>query len=99
MSADKQFVIGIAENTGNPESLMLVYFNKSKNSKVTYMDNKMLGMNLNEYNCLKTGIKTYFVSRDNQLGGFDKFFVKVKTIHNPYGINTIGIFTLKENSS
>ncbi len=96
LSKKEDFIIGIAENTGNPESALQVYFNKSKNPKVVYMDSKLLPVNVNDYECLSTGIKTYFVSRDNQQGGLEKFLTKIKTIDNPHGQNSIGIFKLKE---
>lgn len=97
LSKKDKFVIGIAENTGNPESAFQIYFNKNKNAKVIYMDSKLLGADVNNYDCLSTGIKTYFVSRDNQQRGLEKFLEKITYFKNPYGTNWIGIYKLKEN--
>lgn len=94
VSKNDDVVIGIAQNTGNPESALQVYFNKSVNPRVVYLDAGLLGVNVNDYDCLNTGITTYFISRDNQQGGLEKFFVKVKTIKKAYGQNTIGIYRL-----
>jgi hypothetical protein len=46
---------------------------------------------------LNFGSDTYFVSRDNQLAGLDKFLVKIKTIKNPYSTNSIGIYKIDRN--
>lgn len=89
--------IGVAENTGNPESAMMIYFNKNKNIKTVYMDSKLFGDSINTLSCLTSKTPIYFVSRDNQQAGLEKFFQKIKTIKNPYGVNSIGIYILKEN--
>ncbi len=96
-SAHKNIIIGIAENTGNPESAVNIYFNKNKNIKVVYFDARLFNIDLSKLDCLQVDSPTYFVSRDDQLVGLDKFLVKDKTIRNPYGINTIGIYKLKTN--
>lgn len=94
LSKEKEFIIGIAQNSGNPESAFQVYFNKTKNPKVVYMDSNLFDVNLNDYDCLSTGIDTYFVSRDNQQAGLEKFLEKIKTVKNSYDNNTIGIYRL-----
>ncbi|HYM65001.1 MAG TPA: glycosyltransferase family 39 protein [Candidatus Sulfotelmatobacter sp.] len=99
ISSSEKIVIGIAENTGNPESAINIYFNKNKNVKVVYFDSRLFDMDLSNYDCLKTNSQVYFVSRDNQLVGLDKFLEKIKTIKNPYGTNTIGIYKLKTKCS
>jgi len=95
----KPFIVTVAENTGNPESAMLVYFNymKYKNVKSTYLDARIAGNALDNYDCLTSKDPFYFVSREEQLAGMDRFLQKIKTIKNPYGSNTIGIYTLKTN--
>lgn len=97
LSKKEEFVIGIAQNSGNPESAFQAYFNKNKNAKVVYMDSKLFEVDVNNYDCMSTGRKTYFVSRDNQQAGLEKFFTKIKEIKNPYGSNWISIYTLKKN--
>ncbi len=90
----KKIIVGIAENSGNPESAMSVYLNKYKNMPVSYLDAQDFP-SINEYDCLRVQDPTYFVTRDEQLAGFGKFFVKQKTIYNPYSANRIGIYRLK----
>lgn len=94
--AEKEnIIIGIAQNTGNPESGFQMYFRKETNPRVVYFDASLFQVNVNNYGCIVTGSDTYFVARDNQQAGLEKFLVKIKTIRNPYGENTIGIFKLK----
>lgn len=92
---DRKIIVVVAENSGNPESAMNVYFNKFDNIPVAYLDASK-HPEINKYDCLHIPAPTYFVSRDEQLAGLDKFFVKKKTIHNPYGENRIGIYKLKD---
>lgn len=92
----ENIVIGIAQNTGNPESGLQIYFRKETNPRLVYFDASLFQVNVNDYDCLVTGAETYFVARDNQQAGLEKFFVKINTINNPYGENTIGIFKLKK---
>jgi len=95
----KQFLVTTAENTGNPESAIAIYFNymKTPNAKSTYFDARLIGSALNDYQCLTYKNDFYFVSRENQLAGMGRFLQKLTTIKNPYGTNTIGIYTLKKN--
>jgi hypothetical protein len=97
LSKQNKIMVTIAENTGNPESAIIIYFNKSSNVQVVYMDSKIFGSALNSYDCLSANVPLYFVARDEQLAGLDKYLEKVRTIKNPYGSNTIGIYTLKKN--
>lgn len=90
----EKIIVAVAENSGNPESAMNVYFNKFDNIPVSYLDASK-HPEINKYDCLHIPAPTYFVSRDEQLAGLEKFFVKKKTIHNPYGVNRIGIYKLK----
>jgi 4-amino-4-deoxy-L-arabinose transferase-like glycosyltransferase len=93
----KPLFVGIAENTGNPESAMVVYFNKDKDIKTAYFDAKLIGIDISSYDCLSLGMPFIFVSRYNQQAGLSKFLVKIKTINNPYGGNYIGIYQTKKD--
>lgn len=97
---DKPIYIGMALNTGNPESAMQVYFAKDNMAKTAYLDESLLGtqMDLIKYSdCLRLDRDAYLVSRDNSLAGFEKFFEKVKEFKKPEGKETIGIYRLKKN--
>lgn len=95
----KNALVGIALNTGNPESAMINYFQKSNNIKVTYLDSQLFSKSLNDIKCLKYRNLVYFVSRDEQQGGLNQYFYKIKTFNNPYGTNSIGVYKLIENCS
>lgn len=92
---NRKIIVAIAHNSGNPESATNVYLNKYKNMPVSYLDASDIPQVM-EYDCLDISAPTYFVSRDEQLAGFEKFFVKLRTIKNPYGTNRIGIYKLKD---
>lgn len=97
ISKSKRIIITIGENTGNPESAMLAYFYKNNNVKVVYFDSRLFGPTLSKLDCFNSDIPLYFVSREEQLVGLDKYLQKIKTFNNPYGKNTIGIYVLKKN--
>ena len=97
ISKDKKIIVGVGENTGNPESAVIVYYSKNPNVNVVYFDSRLLPPEINDYDCINVGGPAYFVSRENQLVGLDKFFVNIKFIKNPYGKSTIGIYALKTN--
>ena len=92
-------LIGIALNTGNPKSAMIDYFQKSKNIKVSYLDSQLFGESLNNIKCLKYKDPVYFVSRDEQQGGLNKYFSFLKRFKNPYTDYSVGVYKLSENCS
>ena len=97
ISKHSKIIIAVGENTGNPESAMFAYFYKNTNAQVVYFDSRLFGPNLPKLDCFNSDIPLYFVAREEQLVGLDKFLGKIKTIKNPYGVNTIGIYGLKKN--
>lgn len=97
LSKNGNFAIGIAQNTGNPESAFNIYFNKNINVKTVYMDGALFKEDLSKYHCLSTGIKTYFISRDYQQAGLERFFEEITRFNNKYGNNSIGVYKVKEN--
>jgi hypothetical protein len=97
LSKSEHIIISVGENTGNPESAIFTYFNNFPNAQAVYLDSKLLGPSLVSHDCLRSDTPLYFVAREEQLVGLDKFLQKIKTIKNPYGVNTIGIYTLKKD--
>ena len=95
--AKKKFIIvGFALNAGNPESGVDVYLSYNKNVGNLHIDGKIIP-NVNNYECLSSKYPVYFVSRDEQLVGLEKFFQKETAFRNPYGNYSIGIYKLKSN--
>ncbi len=89
----KPMVLTFAENTGNPESAMSVYAAK-KNIMNGYFELKYLVGLPPETECIEmeNGYDIYFVSRNRQLAGFEKFVQEVKLIEKPLGKESIGIY-------
>lgn len=98
-SGNERTFVGIALNTGNPESAMLAYFYKNERIKAGYFDSSLFGNRLNGIECFDLPVKFYFVSRDEQQAGLNRFFSKIKTFKNPYSDYSLGIYTLKEPCS
>ncbi|MEM4270907.1 MAG: hypothetical protein QXO70_02300, partial [Candidatus Pacearchaeota archaeon] len=96
ISENNKTFVGLALNTGNPESAMLVYFRKNDRIKAGYFDSRQFEVDLNKIDCFKLPVKFYFVSRDEQQAGLNKFFSKIKSFKNPYSNSSIGIYTIKE---
>jgi len=93
-AASGEIHVAVAENSGNPESALQMYYQNSSKVMVLYMDHKLLGDAVDQYDCLDTGFPTYFISREDQQAGLNKFLVKIKSISNPYSTNTLGIYQL-----
>ena len=91
-----KIAVGVAVNTGNPESALAAYFQKSDKVFVSYLDSRQFGDALNDVDCLVLPRKLYFVSRNDEQAGLNKFLTKVKTFQNPYSSYSIGVYTLKE---
>lgn len=90
-------VVTYAENTGNPESGLSVYLNKKKIMN-GYMEARYLEGLSPEIQCiqLQSGQTMYFVSRDEQLAGLEKYVEKVKTFIKPLSHDTLGVYIFKK---
>lgn len=96
-SVGKNTQVGMAVNIGNPESAIVVNFQKSKNIKTSYFDSILFDNAVLEKDCLRFQQDFFFVSRDEQQAGLNKFFQEVKRFKNPYQKTSIGIYKLKSN--
>jgi hypothetical protein len=91
----ENIMVTYAQNTGNPENAMIVYFEK-KATPMSYFDNALVGIKDPSITCLSfPKQKIYFVSRNDQRVGLDKFLVLVKKFPKPQGTDFIGVYTLK----
>lgn len=87
-----------ALNAGNPESSIHLYSSKKGAFTSGYLDTQIFPINtLDNIDCLQTIHPLYFISRDDQQAGLNKYFSKLQTFKNPYGQNSIGVFILKPN--
>lgn len=84
--------VGVALNTGNPESAILITMSRNKNIRTGYFDGRLLGPESQGATCLKANLPVYFVSRTAELAWLDRFLVLDRQVVNPYNSNLIGIY-------
>lgn len=96
LSEQGPMVVGYASNAGNPESAVRAAFYLT-DVKTGSLDASLLGNELNGVDCLQSSAPIYFVSRDEQQAGLNKYLANVTFFKNPYGMNKIGIYRLKTN--
>ncbi len=99
-STNNKIYLATALNTGNPESAMQIYFAKDEMVRTTYLDESLLASQMEivrNVDCLKFDRDIYFISRNNDLAGFERFFEKVTEFKKPEGKEVIGFYKLKKN--
>lgn len=88
--------IGLAVHSFNPESGIWNYFRKDPNAVTSYLDAKTFPPGtLNQVECLSVDRPLYFVAKQNDTAGLEKFLGKITIITNPYNSDYSTIFTLK----
>jgi 4-amino-4-deoxy-L-arabinose transferase-like glycosyltransferase len=92
-NGNSPIIVTYAENSGNPESAMSIFMNKN-NIVNGYFEMKYLPGISPQAECIETsnGSPIFFISRDEQITGFEKFVKKIKTLTKPNGQETIGIY-------
>ncbi len=93
---DKQIIVGVRIDAGNPESAMFAYFNSSKNVYVIYLDPRIINPELLKLPCLPANVPIFFVARDGMLNGLDKFFKEDIRFGKAEGNNFISVNSLKK---
>jgi 4-amino-4-deoxy-L-arabinose transferase-like glycosyltransferase len=91
---DGQAIIAMALHTGNPESGVIINFMKNKNIILSYIDAGLID-NISEYDCIFSPIPFYFVSREDDQAGLNKFLKQIYYQKNPVSGFGIGIYALK----
>ncbi len=97
ISKDKKIIVGVRSDAGIPENAVFAYFLKSKNVTPIIFDSQILPPEIFDFDCIKSSVPFYFVSRDAHLTNLNKFFEDVERFYKPSGANFIGIHRLKEN--
>jgi 4-amino-4-deoxy-L-arabinose transferase-like glycosyltransferase len=92
----QKIFVGLANNTGDPENALIVYYEKSNHITTGVLDGKDFGNALYNFDCLHFPVLFYYVSRNSELNGLEKFLVKTNTVHTPYSSYTLGIYTTKQ---
>lgn len=86
--------VGVRPDAGNPESAMFTYFNKSKRVLPVYINAQMIKP-WSKNNCIQSNGSFYFVARDTQLAGLERYTVEeVKRVYKPEGKSFISIYRL-----
>ncbi|HVZ12038.1 MAG TPA: glycosyltransferase family 39 protein [Patescibacteria group bacterium] len=90
--------VTIRLDAGNPETAVQIYFRDSTRRAPNYLEARIIA-NVNNYECLASRFPIYFVSRDYQLGGLNKFFVEEKRFYNPEKLTSVGVYHQRTNCS
>ena len=87
-------IVGVRLDSGNPENAILAYYHRNQQIQSIYFDSR-LWPNLSQVDCLKMKQPFYFVSRDRQLGGMERFLQEEARFYKSGGESSIGIYSLK----
>lgn len=93
---NKQIIVGVRIDAGNPESAIFTYFNASENIKPLYLDPRIINPELMSLSCLPSNVPIFFVARDGMLNGLDKFFKEDIRFGKAEGNNFISVHSLKK---
>jgi 4-amino-4-deoxy-L-arabinose transferase-like glycosyltransferase len=91
----QRIFVGESLYTGTPESAVMVWFEKNRKVTVGYLDRRILGDQVDSFNCLQTDIPVYFLSKDRDVAGLEKFLENLTFLKNPYNTNKIGIWKVR----
>ena len=89
----KPLVVATAINIGNPESSMHVYFHKSNDVKVGFLDRRMFGDELKNYTCIRPQTPIIYISRDYQQSEMNMYFKEVGRVKHPFSEYSLGMYT------
>jgi hypothetical protein len=79
---------------GNPESAVDLYSNKSELLYPFHIDSRFFP-GLNQYNCFTSQYPVFFVTRNGQMLGLDRFFTLAASFYTPDKLYAIKIYRLK----
>ncbi len=84
-------------NIGNPESAVDLYSQRNPQLFGLHIDSKFFP-GIEQYECMASKYPAFFVTRDNQLIGMERYFLEEVVFPNPNGNNySVRIYTLKKN--
>lgn len=87
--------VATAINAGNPENTMPLYFHNDSNVVTGYLDKRMFGQVLSNYQCIKATVPVFFVSRDQQQANMEDYFEQIYRVRNPYSDYSLGVYRFK----
>ncbi len=83
-------------NIGNPESAVDLYSQKSPNVIALHIDSKIFE-GIDQYPCMTSKYPVFFVTRNDETLGLDRYFSLEKSFVNPEKTYSVNIYTLKKN--
>ena len=97
-SSSQPSMVVFGLNIGNPESAADLYSQKAPNLAALHIDSKFF-QGLDQYQCLTSKYPVFFVTRDGQLAGMDRYFSEEVSFPNPDNTYSVGIYTIKKDCS
>lgn len=87
-------IVGTRLDAGNPENSVFFYLSKHPQIKVTYLDSKLLSQP-QDMDYIQSDIPIYFITRNNQLAGLDKYLIKQKEFFKPDRISSVVVYQIR----
>jgi len=99
-SSHRKLYLGVRVDAGNPESAVMAYFLKDKKATVVpmYFDARLIKLPLPD-DFVGNIYPFYFISRDDNLAGMDKYLTLVKKFFKPDGVSFVGIYKYQKSKS
>lgn len=91
-------LVFIGLNSGNPENAIDLYSQKDPQLYSLHIDSKFFP-GIESYDCIISRHPTFFITRENQLKGMDRFFTLEKSFLNHDRKYFVGIYRLKKDCS
>jgi hypothetical protein len=91
--------ICVAANAGNPEQAVFNYLRRRPDTILGYLDDHVLNLPPDEYDCLSASIPVFYVARHQEQGGLHRFYTPWATVTNSENDDYNTIYTLKTDCS
>ncbi len=96
-SQTKPFYVTTKVASFNPESGLITYLHKDPLVTTAYLDQRLFGDSLTQYDCLSTNQPLYFIAKQNDTAGLEKFLIKKTVITNSYNPDFSTVYILKSD--
>ena len=93
LAEGRNIIVGLRLDSGNPENTILMYARKHPNITAAYLDSRI--ELLPETNYINSENEIYFVSRDNNLAGLERFLIEIQKFHNTDKESFVGLYKVR----
>lgn len=90
-AAGAKTIVGVRLDAGNPEDAVFMYMSKVQNIKVLYLSFDMI-KNAVGGNFVTSSYPIYFITRENQLVGLDKFLTEKARFVKPDNVSSVVVY-------